>query len=95
MDNNIEEENNLEKSSRNKNDIPFFLVIGAVMESITPGAGALNLLGASVFATYATKPITEYNDYKTPLKEMPLYAIKNSARCLIGATAVSMWKYFT
>ena len=66
------------------------------MEAITPGVGALYLLGVSALTTYAAMPLIDpLNDHETPLKDMPLYAIKNSTRCLIGATAVSMWRYFT
>ena len=91
---NIKKENNLEKSARNKNDSPYFLVIGAIAEAIMPGTGALSFLGAGVLTTYVCKPLIDpLNDYKTPLRDMPLYAIKNSARCLIGATVVSGLKY--
>ena len=95
MDNNVKKENNLEKSIRNENDCSLFLVAGAIAKIIVPEIGALSILGTSALTTYINKPIMDHlNNYKTPLKDMPIYAIKNSARCLIGATAVSMWKYF-
>ena len=90
----MEKENKLEKSSRNKNDSNSFLFIGAIAESIFPGMGIASSLFGGVSTTYILKPLVEMeNDFQTSQKEMPLYAIKNTARVLMDATTISMLRY--
>ncbi len=90
----MEKENKLEKSSRNENDDSSFLIIGAVVEALVPGTGALFVLGGGCLGTYVLKPLNDkIQDFQTPLKEMPLYAVKNSIRGLMGATTISALRY--
>ncbi len=87
-------ENKLEKSSKNQHNQNVNLVLGGIVESIVPEVGTFVLIGASTINTYAWKNFNNApQEFQTPSNEMPLYAVKNSAKILMGATAVSILRY--
>ena len=84
----------LEKSVKNENDNNSFLVMGALGRFIFPEIDASALILGGIGGTYLTKPLLDrINGFKTLQSEMLLYATKNTARILIGATTVEVLRY--
>ncbi|MBR9702331.1 hypothetical protein GOV13_05420 [Candidatus Pacearchaeota archaeon] len=88
--------NELEKSARNKNDDHIFLGFGALGELIFPGGSVFAGIVGTPLVTYISSPFADrLNGFQTPQEEMILYSVKNAARFLTGATAISILRYLS
>jgi len=86
---------NIENKLNNHNDRNSPLVLGGFVEFLIPGIGVFPYIGSMLISSYVCSPFIDARQgFQTPRDEMFLYAIKNSAKILIGATAVSAIRYF-
>ncbi|MBU4070423.1 MAG: hypothetical protein KJ646_05555 [Nanoarchaeota archaeon] len=87
--------NNIENKLNNYNDRDSPLFLGGFVEFLMPGIGVVPYIGSMLISSYLWSPLADAQQgFQTPHDEMLFYAVKNSAKILIDATAVSAIRYF-